>query len=166
MEAKDGPVLCSASGVSSILVFRRGSVAPVAELAQQPDINYLQMMINGWGTIAFALVIVPADPLKIRQYIERRAGDNRAFVHAGIKDTFVGKGSVVWYWDGSTSFSIHGARRHAGAHSPGAAHRQPGFQVSRVRAHRTWRRSPDQCSRHDIGAGSLWRGRERTGTGA
>jgi hypothetical protein len=35
-------------------------VAPVAELAQQPEINYLQMMINVRGTIAFARVIVPA----------------------------------------------------------------------------------------------------------
>jgi hypothetical protein len=47
-----------------------------------------------------------------------------------------------------------------------AAHLQPGLQVSGVRAHRAWRRSARQCSRHDIGAGSLPRGRERTGTGA
>ena len=33
-------------------------------------------------------------------------------------------------------------------------------------AHRAWRRSPRQCARHDFGAGSLRRNRERTGTGA
>ena len=42
----------------------------------------------------------------------------------------------------------------------------PVFKCPRVRAHRTWRRSPRQCSRHDIGAGSLRSGREGTGTGA
>ena len=44
--------------------------------------------------------------------------------------------------------------------------RQAGLEVSRVRAHRAWHRSPRQCSCFDIGAGSLPRGRERTGTGA
>ena len=46
------------------------------------------------------------------------------------------------------------------------AHLQPGLHVSRVRAHRTWRRSPRQCSRHDLGIDSLRRGRERAGTDA
>jgi len=58
------------------------------------------------------------------------------------------------------------ARRHARTHPLDAALLQPGLQVSRVRAHRAWRRSPRQCSCHDFGAGSLPRGRERTGTGA
>jgi hypothetical protein len=58
------------------------------------------------------------------------------------------------------------ARRHARTHSRDAANLQPDLQVSTVRAHWAWRRSPRQCSCHDIGAGSLPRGRERTGTGA
>src|SRR5262249_12402494 len=54
------------------------------------------------------------------------------------------------------------ARRDAWAYSLDAAHLQSDLQVPRVWAHRTWRRSPRQCSRHDIGTGSLQRDRART----
>ena len=103
----DLAILCSANGLSSILVFRRGSTAPVAELGRQPDRNYLEV-IDGRGTIAFGRVIMPVDANTIRRYTQGRGGEDRSYVHAGIDDAFVGKGSVVWYWDGRSWVDIRG----------------------------------------------------------
>jgi hypothetical protein len=107
-ERTDIAILCSANGGSSILVFRRGSAAPVAELGRQPDRNYLEV-IDGRGTIAFGRVIMPVDANTVRRYTEGRGDVTPAYVHAGIADAFVGKGSVVWYWDGRRWVEIPGA---------------------------------------------------------
>ena len=95
---KDWAVLCSRRHVSSILVFRGGSVTSVAELARWPDRNYLQNVGPG-GVIGFSRELGVADPTFIREHHEWYGGPKPPpLTHDGINDMFVGKASVVWYW--------------------------------------------------------------------
>jgi hypothetical protein len=93
----DWAVLCSRRQVSSILVFRGGSVASVLQLARQPDRGYLQTVGPG-GVIGFSRAIGVADPKFIREHHEWYGGPQPPpLEHDGINDMFVEKASIVWY---------------------------------------------------------------------
>lgn len=96
----DIAVLCSRERVSSILVFRGGSVQDVAELAPAPDADYLQG--TGDGEIGFSRALGVASPEYIRSCYEAFKGygvpEPPPLDHEGIDDYFVGKASKVWYW--------------------------------------------------------------------
>ena len=122
----NGNPLCRTEHLSQVRMGPDGAVAPKPT---GRDKAQSKMMSRGRGRHASSLV----------------PGNGRA------PATAVAKRAV----DGGSSAAARRARRHAWAHSLDAAHLQPSFQVSRVRAHRTGRRSPRQCSRHDIGTDSL-----------
>ena len=104
----DWAVLCSRERVSTLLVFWDEQARKVAELASEPEANFLQVVLP--GQIGFSRAIGVATPAKIRR-------DHRAFgsgvlpplSHSGINDAFVGKGSVVWYWRGGKWLRLAGA---------------------------------------------------------
>jgi len=95
---EDIAVLCSRNRVSSILVFRGGSIESVAELARKPDSAFLQVA-GAQQEIAFSRTIGVADADYIRRHYEWYGGPKPPPLdHAGINDAFTEKASVVWYW--------------------------------------------------------------------
>jgi hypothetical protein len=93
--------------VSSILVFRSGSVSSVAELASFPDSTFLQV-VGPNDAIGYSRAIVAATA----GYIRERNRSNPKLPrldHDGINDLFVEKGSSVWYWDGGRWLELDGA---------------------------------------------------------
>ena len=104
----DWAVLCSRSQTSSILVFRRGSVAAVVEIASEPDVNSLQVI--GEGRIGYSRALGVADVSYIRDHYRRYGGPKPPPLnHDGINDIFIEKGSLVWYWDGARWRKLTGA---------------------------------------------------------
>jgi hypothetical protein len=102
----DWAILCSVNRVSSILVFRGGSVSSVAELANFPDSTFLQVAgPNSAIGYSRAIVAATADYIK-----EHNRGNPKLprLAHDGINDLFVEKGSSVWYWDGGRWLELHG----------------------------------------------------------
>ena len=91
----DWAVLCSVGQVSTVLVFRGGSVSTIDELARQPDSTFLQVVGPG-NAIGFSRAIDVADPRHIRSH----GGDSvvPGLDHDGIEDSFIEKGSTIWYW--------------------------------------------------------------------
>lgn len=104
----DVAVLCSRDRVSSILVFRGESVTSVAELAPQPDRNYLQGI--GGGRIGFSRALGAADPQYIQEHYEAYGGPRPPPLNQdGINDIFMEKASVVWYWHEGQWLQLTGA---------------------------------------------------------
>lgn len=94
----DIAVLCSRNRISSILVFAKGSTKPVAEFAEAPDKDFLQV-IDGQGGIGFSRALMVASPQAIRRHHANSGGPEPPLLdHDGIDDAFVEKGSKVWYW--------------------------------------------------------------------
>jgi len=87
-------VLCSREGRSAILLFKRNSSRPLAELAEEADQNYLQA-IGPNGRIAYSRRINSVRPDEILG--RYRAYDGPSFDHDGIDDAFAEKASVVRY---------------------------------------------------------------------
>ena len=107
----DIAVLCSRERVSSILVFRGGSVREVEELASKPDARYLQGIGN--GEIGFSRALGVASPEYIRRcyeaFKEYGVPEPPPLDHEGIDDYFVGKASGIWYWYGGKWLRLAGA---------------------------------------------------------
>jgi hypothetical protein len=104
----DIAVLCSKARVSSILVFRGGSITSVAELAKRPDADFLQVVASG-GVVGYSRVLGVAAPKDILEQHQRYGGPNPPPLdHDGIDDIFVGKASVVWYWSGGQWLQLQG----------------------------------------------------------
>jgi hypothetical protein len=94
----DVAVLCSRNHVSSILVFPAGMTSSVSELAPEPDVNLLRIIVP--EALVFARAIGVANANFIRKHDDRFAGPKPAQIdHEGINDeVVVAGGSVVWYW--------------------------------------------------------------------
>lgn len=108
-DQQDVVILCSKARVSSILVFRGGSAASVAELASRPDRTFLQVVAPG-DVIGYSRALGVADPRYIRDHHERYGGPRPPLLdHDGIDDIFIGKVSVVWYWYGGRWLQLQGA---------------------------------------------------------
>ena len=100
-------VLCSVKSVSTILVFRGGSVSDVAELAAREDKDLLQT--TGANTIGYSRAILVASPTHIRSYYKGFGGPKPPPLdHDGIEDAFVGKASTVLYWFGGKWLELTG----------------------------------------------------------
>ncbi len=105
----DIAVLCSKERLSSILVFRAGSTAAVAELAKRPDANFLQVVASG-GVVGFSRALRVANSKYIQEHYERYGGPKPPPLdHDGINDIFIEKASVVWYWYGGRWLQLQGA---------------------------------------------------------
>jgi hypothetical protein len=105
----DLAVLCSKDLVSSILVFRGGSTASVAELAKRPDADFLQVVASG-GVVGYSRALRAADPTSIREHYQRYGRPKPPLLdHDGLEDIFVGKASVVWYWHGGRWLQLQAA---------------------------------------------------------
>jgi hypothetical protein len=104
----DTAVLCSRERVSSILVFRKGSAADIAELAPAPDFDYLQTV--GDGKIGYSRALGVANARYIQAHYQAYGGlKPPPLDHEGINDCFVEKGSTVWYWHEGKWLSLTGA---------------------------------------------------------
>jgi hypothetical protein len=104
----DWAVLCSVRRRSTILVFRAGSAATVAELGSSPDISFLQGL--GGGAIGFSRLIGIADAKFIQGHSQADSGPKPPPIdHEGINDIFVEKGSSVWYWYRGRWLTLAGA---------------------------------------------------------
>jgi len=95
--------------VSSILVFRGGSPAAVAELAREPDLTYLQVVDVG-DVVGYSRALGVADAKYIREHHRQYGGPKPPRLdHDGINDIFIEKGSVVWYWSNGRWLQLTGA---------------------------------------------------------
>ncbi len=103
----DWAVLCSVERVSSILVFRGGSVSSVAELARYADSTFLQV-VGANGAIGYSRALGVANAKYIREH-NRNDPNLPRLNHDGINDIFVEKGSSVWYWYGGRWLELSGA---------------------------------------------------------
>jgi hypothetical protein len=105
----DVAVLCSKENVSSILVFRGGSIASVGELASHRDATFLQVIGPG-NAIGYSRSLERASPKYIHEHHVRYGGPKPPPLnHEGIEDCFDGKASVVWYWYGGRWLQLTGA---------------------------------------------------------
>ena len=101
----DWAVLCSIDRVSRILVFWNGDPVHVAVLGEQPDRDYLQR--NETGRPVFSRALQIADPKRVRRKWE--TSDPPEVVHAGIEDHFLGKASMIHYYDDGQWIEMLGA---------------------------------------------------------
>jgi hypothetical protein len=101
----DWAVLCSVERVSTVLVFRGGAVAAIDELARYPDATSLQVVGPG-NTVGFSRAIDVASPAHIRSHGEPIV---TRVDHDGIEDSFIEKGSTIWYWFGGRWHELPGA---------------------------------------------------------
>lgn len=94
----DIAVLCSQERVSTIVVFHGGRTETVSEIARAPDADFLQVIVAG-GVIGFSRRI-DAWPPKYFEDHSRADGESMRTRpdHDGIREMFMGKASVVWYW--------------------------------------------------------------------
>lgn len=72
----DWAILCSRQRRSSVLVFRGGSVAAVAEIASEPDVTSLQV-IDGNGAIGYSRTLQWPTPTTSATGMSRRAAQDR-----------------------------------------------------------------------------------------
>jgi hypothetical protein len=94
----DWAVLCSRGDESSILVFKGGSVEGVSQLATGPDKSRLQTIAE--KRIGYSRMISPVNGPSIIQYYKAFGGPTPPPIdHEGIEDIFVGKASVILYYN-------------------------------------------------------------------
>jgi hypothetical protein len=104
----DWAVLCSHRGESSILVFKGLSIKPVFELAKNLDKSWLQVM--GERKIGYSRMISAANGEAIQRYHTQYGGPKPpAIDHEGIEDSFVEKGSVIFYYHKGSWLRLTGA---------------------------------------------------------
>jgi hypothetical protein len=94
---KDWAVLCSIKGISTILVFWNGSEKNPAPIAPTEDRIYIQAFRK--DQFSFSRGITPAGRDFIRLHHDAYGGLTPPPIdHQGIKDAFIEKASVVWYF--------------------------------------------------------------------
>jgi hypothetical protein len=104
----DWAVLCSHGGKSNILVFKAQSNKGVLELAAGPDNNWLQQV--GEKRIGYSRRITAASGETILLYHREFGGPKPPPIdHQGIEDSFVEKGSVIFYYYNGTWLRLTGA---------------------------------------------------------
>jgi hypothetical protein len=98
----DWAILCSVRRVSTILVYRAGSIRNVDRIGTGPDSAFLQVVTRdrqGNPVAGYSRAIVPADAKHIMEH-HRDFGGPRPppLDHDRIEDNFVEKGSSILYW--------------------------------------------------------------------
>lgn len=92
----DWAVLCSRNEISSILLFPNGSTDEVQEIAQMPDIDFVQP-IDGKGTLGFIrLISKPNAQLLSQRY--NNPSEPIVFEHNGLDTVTVQKKILVYYF--------------------------------------------------------------------
>ena len=105
----DWAVLCSKSGVSSILVFWGGSAKSVAEVAKGADRNFLQV-VGGNGEIGFSRSIIAVGRDHIHNHYREYGGPKPPRIdHQGIDDGYLEKASYVLYYHRGKWLELQGA---------------------------------------------------------
>jgi hypothetical protein len=104
----DWAVLCSHEGRSKILVFYGGRSAQVDEIAEEADLQYLQV-ISGDNEIGYSRRLTVATPKIIRQHLVHNTRSSLSIEHDGIEDVFLEKASVIWYSSGGKWVRFSGA---------------------------------------------------------
>ncbi len=90
--------LCSRASVTTILVFADADTTRIDSLEVAPDGHYLQNM--GDQGIVFSRQLSVVDSAFIwRQAHAFGDAPPPSPTHAALQDAFLGKGSVIWYWD-------------------------------------------------------------------
>lgn len=93
----DWAVLCSRSGVSTILVFWKGSISSVAKIGRAKDSGFLQT-VDSNGDIGYSRSISVASKRYILEHYRSYGGPKPPKTnHDGIDDGFVEKASQVRY---------------------------------------------------------------------
>jgi hypothetical protein len=90
-----------------ILVFNGGRSDHVDEIAEEPDLQYLQVVDS--GEIGYSRQLTVALPRTIRRYVARDAQAVRNIDHDGIENTFLDTGSEIWYRSGGKWAKLPGA---------------------------------------------------------
>lgn len=105
----DIAVICSIRDTSRVLVYRSGRVPAADSLVIAADTDFLQG--DGSGGMEYSQVIVRAEPNAIRRYRAEYRGPElpEPLDHDGIEHIFVGKASVIRYWNGHKWLALHGA---------------------------------------------------------
>ena len=92
---KDWAVLCSRKDSSAILIFWGGQASCPSEFLQSPDRSWLQHTGEG---ISYSRVITAVGPKFMLKQLDAYEGSTPPpITHQGINQSFVGKGSSVWY---------------------------------------------------------------------
>lgn len=104
----DWAVLCSVSGVSTILVFWNGSERNPASIAQMEDRNYLQGITP--TEIGYSRGIRAVGKDFIMRHHQAYGGPTPPPIdHQGVDDAFIEKASVTWYFHGGKWMKLTGA---------------------------------------------------------
>ncbi len=104
----DWAVLCSRQKRSAILVFHGGRSNDVEELAEEPDLNYLQVISRG-RKLGYSRQLAVAPPGEIRKHFLYRHRSPQKINHDGVEDTFIEKASTVWYHASEKWIRLSGA---------------------------------------------------------
>ena len=104
----DVAVLCSKQGVSSILIFWKGSAGAPAEIAPAPDINFVQVTEDGKRGFSRLIARVGKDFI-LRHYKDYGGATPPSLDHDGIEDRFIEKGSTVHYFYSGQWFNLTGS---------------------------------------------------------
>lgn len=84
----DWAVLCSRNGKSAVLLFHGGRPGQGDETGEEPDMDYLQVVGR---QIGYCRRITKATADTVRRY------GGREVDHDGLEDSFLEKGSVIWF---------------------------------------------------------------------
>ena len=110
MSAKqtDIAVLCSVNRVSTILIFRGGAPDSVVELNRTEDKGWLQG--GGGNKLDYSRAILTATPRQIVELhkVWEAPGAPPRVDHDGLHDAFVGKASIIYYWNGQKWLELQG----------------------------------------------------------
>lgn len=96
----DWAVLCSRGGVSTILVFWKGTAERVAEIAPSEDRTFL-VDTDGDGVIDYSRVLdsVSGEHILQQHKLHKDPGAPKPpFTHQGISDASLGKASTIHYY--------------------------------------------------------------------
>ncbi|HTA67888.1 MAG TPA: hypothetical protein VK776_06405 [Bryobacteraceae bacterium] len=104
----DWAVLCSAKGVSTILVFWNGSANNPGAIAPMEDRNFLQGITP--DKISYSRGISAVGKYFIMRHYNAYGGPKPPPIdHQGIDDAFIEKASVTWYFHGGKWLKLTGA---------------------------------------------------------
>jgi len=106
-EQTDWAVLCSRNNRSTILVFRAGTSDHIDELAEEPDLQYLQV-ISRDNKIGYSRMLTALNAQSFRSRAIKRSA-LKTINHDGVEDAFIEKGSLIWYWSGVKWVKVSGA---------------------------------------------------------
>jgi hypothetical protein len=103
----DWAVLCSRDKRSTILVFRSGTSDHVDQLAEEPDLQHLQV-ISRDNKIGYSRMLTAVNPQSLRSRAIKHSA-LKSIDHDGIEDAFIEKASLIWYWSGVKWVKVPGA---------------------------------------------------------